>query len=55
MFAFYRLSKLEKQLPEMQAEIDARKAAEEKLIEEVATEKALAETAAAETPEVPEE
>ena len=53
VFAFYRLSKLEKQLPEMQAEIDARKAAEEKLIEEVATEKALAETAAAETPEVP--
>lgn len=49
VFAFYRLSKLEKQLPEMQAEIDARKAAEEKLIEEIESEEAPAET-----PEVPE-
>lgn len=55
VFAFYRLSKLEKQLPEMQAEIDARKAAEEKRIEEIESEEAPAETAAAEAPEVPEE
>ena len=55
VFAFYRLSKLEKQLPAMQAEIDARKAAEGKLIEEIESEEAPAETAAAEAPEVPEE
>lgn len=36
----------------MQAEIDARKAAEEKLIEEIESEEAPAETAATETPEV---
>lgn len=34
VFAFYRLSKLEKQLPEMQAEIDARKAETSEVPEE---------------------